>query len=1426
MAVGFLNPNDTAHTTATRPAVVRPGINERRWFSDDLNTEVRDHDLNDILAAIRYVIDYYSISDVEGDDSLLLQAIQAGAASLFGNVAALQEVVGGADKVPYWTSSTVMAAFTASPYSRGLLAQTSLAQWQSSLGISAASSPNVVALSGLTGGADQLPYFDGFGSMAQTAFTATARTLLDDTTIAGMRTTLGLGSMALETATTYMPKAGGLFTGHIGGGGPAAIWAHYLNTVDGADSGALVLTGGGAAGADATRGAYIALYGNEHVSNPGQAVFSAVGFAFSGPITSNLKVGGAGTSFTITQNTVDGVDSGALILSGGGAAPDASRGAYLSLFGNEVAVVGGQASLVGPSGVNISSGSGTVAVTGPMTISGSLVLSSSFLPALNTQSVAYSFATLDAGKVVRHNSASSHAYTINPEATTAFSVGGSVGVMSVGAGNVTLTRGGGVVLRGADGLDANYVVGAGQYVDLYKIDNDTWKLPMGLSDQRLFGNVSGAPAVATGLTAAQVKTMLAIGTSDVTGLSGALALKADLAGASFTGSVIFAAAPTVGGNPLFHAGNDGSGSGFDADLLDAQEGTYYRARANHTGTQAPASILMAATSRVVGRITAGGGVAEELTGANLATIIGLAAIALSGSASDLVAGVVPNARISGAYSGFGQITTSGDLVMTAATALIRSATADGSDNQTTIITGGGSSGSDRGASLQVWGNEHATQAGRLLLQAGDTATQALFIGGSAAAASVIIRNNTPDAADSGVVALAAGGAITDTTRGAYVNIYGNEHTTQAGNLLLNAGLSGVVKINGNTVGTAAFANTGTSGATVPLLNAANTFSAAQVISTGVAGAASLTVVNTDAGAAAGPLLDLYRDSASPAANDLIGILRFTGRSSTAAQRVYASIAANIVSPLNTFESAQITFLSTNGLGTSTMAFGPGLTVGSPPGGDQGDGTINATLYHLGQILGTAALATIGTGGTSVPLLDAANTWSTTQTFNSNINLSAPTAGILQTTADGFDNASIAVGGGGGITTARGALINAYGNEHATLPGRLLLQAGDTAAQMLLVGGAAAATSLIIRNNTPDGADSGVVAIAGGGAITDTARGAYVNVYGNEHSTQPGHILLSPGSVGGGVKISGNVYLTVAGQNNIFGAASAATSLRIGNTTPDGSDSGDLQLYGGGNNSDAARGAYLNLYGNEHATQGGNLLLQSGSAGQVKIVGASVFTSTATFLATTAGTSGISIQNTDAGAAAGPVLDMFRDSASPAANDLMSYITFRGRSSTAVARTYADMYIQILDPTNASEDAAWIFRCMVNGALNGQMTLASGLFMAGTVDKGVGSINAATIYINGKAVVGGNVVSKTASYTATLDDTMISFDTTSGACTLNLPAASTAAGKVYIVIFAGGGNTLTIDPAGAELINGAATATKSIIGQVLLSCNGTAWFTGA
>ncbi len=81
-----------------------------------------------------------------------------------------------------------------------------------------------------------------------------------------------------------------------------------------------------------------------------------------------------------------------------------------------------------------------------------------------------------------------------------------------------------------------------------------------------------------------------------------------------------------------------------------------------------------------------------------------------------------------------------------------------------------------------------------------------------------------------------------------------------------------------------------------------------------------------------------------------------------------------------------------------------------------------------------------------------------------------------------------------------------------------------------------------------------------------------------------------------------------------------------------------------------------------------------------------------------------IQSNDAGAGSGPALSLFRNSASPAANDYIGSIPLKGKNDAGTTVTYAEIVGQITDVANGSEDAKLILRTMVNGTLTDALIL--------------------------------------------------------------------------------------------------------------------------
>lgn len=87
-------------------------------------------------------------------------------------------------------------------------------------------------------------------------------------------------------------------------------------------------------------------------------------------------------------------------------------------------------------------------------------------------------------------------------------------------------------------------------------------------------------------------------------------------------------------------------------------------------------------------------------------------------------------------------------------------------------------------------------------------------------------------------------------------------------------------------------------------------------------ALGMTLTSTDAGATAAPLLDLYRDSATPAASDTLGEIEFNGEDSAGNKQAYGLIHASILSPTSTTEQGQLHFeTATAGALTEKMIIG-------------------------------------------------------------------------------------------------------------------------------------------------------------------------------------------------------------------------------------------------------------------------------------------------------------------------------------------------------------------------------------------------------------------------------------------------------------------------------------------------------------------------
>lgn len=126
--------------------------------------------------------------------------------------------------------------------------------------------------------------------------------------------------------------------------------------------------------------------------------------------------------------------------------------------------------------------------------------------------------------------------------------------------------------------------------------------------------------------------------------------------------------------------------------------------------------------------------------------------------------------------------------------------------------------------------------------------------------------------------------------------------------------------------------------------------------------------------------------------------------------------------------------------------------------------------------------------------------------------------------------------------------------------------------------------------------------------------------------------------------------------------------------------------------------------------------------------------------------------------------------------------------------------------------------------------AGGVWLTFQFGAGTSSANAAALAGAGLAANGiflqqiMSLTTLSTNYTVGINDRDIMFNWIGGAGTISLPPAASVGNNFYIQLRNSGSGSLTVDPAGADLINGAATLTFNISDSAFIITDGIGWYT--
>lgn len=419
----------------------------------------------------------------------------------------------------------------------------------------------------------------------------------------------------------------------------------------------------------------------------------------------------------------------------------------------------------------------------------------------------------------------------------------------------------------------------------------------------------------------------------------------------------------------------------------------------------------------------------------------------------------------------------------------------------------------------------------------------------------------------------------------------------------------------------------------PKIDLTTSVSGVLPVANGGSGLSSLdtfTLTSTDAGATAAPTLNLYRNSATPAAADLGGVINFQFEDSAGNTDTLASVTARADNVTSTTEAGSLIFsVATAGALANELILNSTALV---PATSDGLALGSTTLQFSDIFIAEGGVINWDNGDATL-----------TQTNNTLAFGGIDTITFPASLALSWDSADVVLTHSSNMLTVTG---------------------GDFTAPNLIAG-----TAFLPDAN--DGATLGTTALQFSDLFL--AEGGVINWdNGDATLTQTGN--------------------TVA----LAGADFQTPNLLIPSTGTLNFNAGDVVLTHSAN--------LLALTGGD--LQVPNLLIPS--AGTINFNSSDVVLTHSADMLTLSG-GDLTLVSTDASAAAGPSLYLYRNSASPNTNDFLGQLVFQGEDSAGNTEDFAIIDVQAENVSNGTENARVRIRSKVNGTMTtlAQFGLTSG-----------------------------------------------------------------------------------------------------------------------